>query len=160
VIDPILSLIRDLSLTLGWTFQHLNEQPYLVGRAAVRAATEQFESMRFNGEAAPSGGLCGHGIDAAILHLSDRPTRHADQVVMMCWLARHIGVPAIGQVDALYESLLGEEVEEAEDRGAANAEATLGRVSDEISCCEVAASPTDEGRNLTAWSGKTDPRLV
>jgi molybdenum-dependent DNA-binding transcriptional regulator ModE len=69
-------------------------------------------------------------------------------------------VSAIWQVDALNESLLGEQVEEAEDGGAANAKATLTRIGDEVGRREVAVAPGNECRNLTARTSKADPRLV
>jgi hypothetical protein len=75
--------MRALSLTLGWMFQLVEKQPYLVGSAAVGAAAEQFEPVRFNREATATRGLCSHGINAAVLYLCDCPTRHADQVVVM-----------------------------------------------------------------------------
>jgi hypothetical protein len=81
-------------------------------------------------------------------------------VVVMGWLTRHVGVPAIWQVNALNESLLGEQVEEAEDGGATNAEASLTCVGDEVGRREVAVALGNERRNLTARTGKADPRLV
>jgi len=141
-------------------FQLVEKQPYLVGSAAVWAAAEQFEPVRFNGEATATRGLGRHGVDAAIIDLGDCPAGHADQVVVMGWLTRHVGVPAIWQVNALNESLLGEQVEEAEDGGAANAKATLTRIGDEVGRREVAVALGNERRNLTARTGKADPRLV
>jgi len=78
----------------------------------------------------------------------------------MGWLTRHVGVPAIWQVNALNESLLGEQVEEAEDGGATNAEASLVCVGDEVGRREVTTALCNECRNLTARTGKADPRLV
>jgi hypothetical protein len=69
-------------------------------------------------------------------------------------------VPAIGQVDALNEPLLGEKIEEAEDGGAANPEASLARIGDEVGRREVAVPLGNERGNLTARTGKADPRLV
>jgi molybdenum-dependent DNA-binding transcriptional regulator ModE len=69
-------------------------------------------------------------------------------------------MPAIWQVNALNESLLGEQVEEAEDGGAANAEATLTRIGDEVGRREVAVALGNKRRNLTARTSKADPRLV
>jgi hypothetical protein len=69
-------------------------------------------------------------------------------------------VPAIWQVNALNEPLVGEQVEQAEDGGAANAEASLVCVGDEVGRGEVAVSLGNERRNLTARTSKADPRLV
>jgi molybdenum-dependent DNA-binding transcriptional regulator ModE len=69
-------------------------------------------------------------------------------------------MPAIWQVNALNEPLLGEQVEEAEDGGAANAKATLTRIGDEVGRREVTVTLGNERRNLTARTGKADPRLV
>jgi len=78
----------------------------------------------------------------------------------MGWLTRHVGVPAIWQVNALNESLLGEQVEEAEDGGATNAEASPTRIGDEVGRREVAVALGNECGNLTARTSKADPRLV
>lgn len=78
----------------------------------------------------------------------------------MGWLARHVSVPAIRQVDALNEPLLGEQVEEAENGGAANAEASLARISDKVGRREVTVALGNERRDLTTRTGKADPRLV
>jgi len=64
-------------------FQLVEKQPYLVGRAAVGAAAEQFEPVRFNREATATRGLGRHGVNAAIIDLGDCPAGHADQVVVM-----------------------------------------------------------------------------
>jgi len=64
-------------------FQLVEKQPYLVGRAAVGAAAEQFETMRFNREAAATRSFGRHGVNAAIIDLGDCPADHADQVVVM-----------------------------------------------------------------------------
>ena len=69
-------------------------------------------------------------------------------------------MPAIWQVNALNESLLGEQVEEAEDGGAANAKATLTRIGDEVGRREVPVALGNERRNLTARTGQAHPRLV
>jgi hypothetical protein len=64
-------------------FQLVEKQPYLVGSAAVGAAAEQFEPVRFNREATATRGLGRHGVNAAIIDLGDCPAGHADQVVVM-----------------------------------------------------------------------------
>ena len=56
--------------------------------------------------------------------------------------------------------VLGEQVEEAEDGGATNAEASLVCVGDEVGRREVTIALGNECRNLTARTGKADPRLV
>lgn len=66
-------------------------------------------------------------------------------------------MPAIWQVNALNEPLLGEQVEEAEDGGAANAKATLTRIGDEVGRREVTVALGNERRNLTARTSKADP---
>ena len=69
-------------------------------------------------------------------------------------------MPAVWQVNPLNESLFGEKVEEAKDRGAANAEASLTCVGDEVGGGEVPVALRNERGNLTARTGKADPRLV
>jgi len=116
--------------------------------------------VRFDGEAAATRGFGRHGINAAIVDLGDCSAGDTDKVVMVRRLARHVGVPAIWQVNALNEPLLGEKVEEAEDGGAANPEASLTCVGDEVGRREVTVALANERRNLTARTGKADPRLV
>ena len=69
-------------------------------------------------------------------------------------------MPAVWQIDPLNEPLFGEKVEEAEDGGAANAEASLACVGDEVGRREVAVALGNERGNLTARTGQADPRLV
>lgn len=141
-------------------FQLVGKQPYLVGRAAVGAAAEQFEPVRFNREATATRCFGRHGVNAAIIDLGDRPTGDTDKVVVVRWLAWHVGMPAVWQVNPLNEPLLGEQVEKAEDCGAANAKATLTCIGDEVSGGEVTIALGNERRNLTARTGKADPRLI
>jgi hypothetical protein len=141
-------------------FQLVEKQPYLVGSAAVGAAAEQFEPVRFDGEAAATRGFGRHGINAAIIDLGDRSAGDTDKVVMVRWLAWDVGVPAVWQVNPLNEPLLGEKVEEAEDGGAANPQAALTCVGDQVGGGEVPVALRNERGNLTARTGKADPRLV
>ena len=53
-----------------------------------------------------------------------------------------------------------EQFKDAEDGGATDAEASLARVGDEVSCREVAASLGNERRKFTARTGKANPHLV
>ena len=141
-------------------FQLVEKQPYLVGRAAVGAAAEQFEPVRFNGEATATRGFGRHGVNAAIIDLGDRSTGDTDKVVVVRWLAWHVGMPTIWQVNPLNEPLLGKQVKQTEDGGAANAKATLTCVGDQVGRREVAVSLGNERGNLTARTGQADPRLI
>ena len=69
-------------------------------------------------------------------------------------------MPAVWQVNPLNEPLLGEKVEEAEDGGAANPQAALTCVGDQVGGGEVPVALRNERGNLTARTGKADPRLV
>jgi hypothetical protein len=78
---------------------------------ATWAATEEFESMGLNLEARASGGFGGDGVNAAVVYLGDRTTRDADQVVVMGWFARDIGMSTVWQVNSLHKVLVSKEFE-------------------------------------------------
>jgi hypothetical protein len=80
--------------------------------------------------------------------------------MVMGWLARNIGVSAVGEVNSFDEVLVSEEFEETEDGGAPNAEAALLGVGEEVGGGEVPLPTRDQGGKLTAWPGKAYPRLV
>jgi hypothetical protein len=67
---------------------------------------------------------------------------------------------AIGQVNTLDKIPVGEEFEESEDGGSANAKAALLSIGEEIGGGEVPLAPCDEGGELTPRPGEADPRLV
>jgi hypothetical protein len=69
-------------------------------------------------------------------------------------------MPAIWEVNALNKPLLGEQVKKAEDRGAANPQASLTCVGDEVGGGEVPVALRNERGNLTARTGQAHPRLV
>ena len=113
-----------------------------------------------NLEARASGRLSGDGVNAAVIDLRDCTARDADQVMVMGWLARNIGVSAVGEVNSFDEVLVSEEFEETEDGGAPNAEAALLGVGEEVGGSEVPLAPRDQGGEFTARPGKAYPRLV
>jgi len=80
--------------------------------------------------------------------------------MVMGWLARDIGVSAVGEVNSLDEVLVGEEFEKTEDGGAPDAEAALLGVGEEVGGGEVPLPTCDQGGELTARPGKAYPRLV
>jgi hypothetical protein len=116
--------------------------------------------MRLNFEARAPGRLGGDGVDAAVIDLGDCATRDADEVVVVRWLARDVGVSAVWEINPLDEVLVGEEFEETEDGGAPDTKAALLGVGKEVGGGEVPFSPCDQGGELTARPGKADPRLV
>jgi hypothetical protein len=113
-----------------------------------------------NFKARASGGFGSDGINAAVINLRDRAARDTDQVMVMGGFARNIGVSAIGEVNSLNKVLVGEEFKQTEDGGAPNTEAALLGIGEEIGGGEVPLSTGDQGGELTARPGKTDPRLV
>jgi hypothetical protein len=113
-----------------------------------------------NLEARASGRLSGDGVNAAVIDLRDCTARDTDQVMVMRWLARDVGVSTVGEVNSFDEVLVGEEFEKTEDGGAPNTEAALLGVGEEVGGGEVTLAPCDEGGKLTAWPGKAYPRLV
>ena len=116
--------------------------------------------MGLNLEARASSGFSGDGIDTAVINLGDCAARDADQVVVVRGLTRNIGVPTIGEVNALNQVLVGEEFEEAENGGSADAEPAPLSIGKEVGGGEVPLAPSDQGSELTPWPGKADPRLV
>ena len=84
----------------------------------------------------------------------------ADEVVVMRGLAGDIGMPTIGEVDALDEPSVGEQLEEAEDGGPPDAEAVRLGVGEEVCGGEVPATAADQGRQVASRPGQADPRLV
>jgi hypothetical protein len=127
---------------------------------AARASTEELKPMRLNFKARAPGGLGGDGVNAAVIDLGDCATQDADEVVVVRRLARDVGVSAVGEVNSLHEILVGEEFEETEDGGAPDTEAALFSVGEEVSGGEVPLPTRDQGGELTARPGETDPRLV
>jgi hypothetical protein len=75
-------------------------------------------------------------------------------VVVVRRLAGHVGVPARRQVESLEDVQVGEQVECAEDGGPTDAQATIARFIDQVSCGEVALSLLDESRYGTAGLGE------
>jgi hypothetical protein len=113
-----------------------------------------------NLEARASGRLSGDGVNATVVDLRDCTARDTDQVMVMRWLARDVGVSTVGEVNSFDEVLLGEKFEETEDGGASNTEAALLGVGEEVGGGEVPLPTCDQGGELAAWPGKAYPRLV
>jgi len=113
-----------------------------------------------NLEAGASSRLGGYGTNATVINLGDSAARDADQVMVMGWLARHVGVSAVGEVNSLDEVLVGEKFEETEDSSAPNTEAALLGIGEEVGGGEVPLTPRDQGGEFTARPGKANPRLV
>ena len=127
---------------------------------AARAATEELEAMRLDVESGTSCSLSCHGIDPAVVDLRDRTAGGADKVMVMRGLAGDIGMPTVGEVDALDEPAVGEQFEEAEDGGPPDAELVRLGVGEKICGGEVPAATADQGRQVAARPGQADPRLV
>src|SRR5579859_1111270 len=88
---------------------------------AVRAATEQLEAMRLDGEPGRGGDAPQDRLEAELPDLDRPATGGADDVVVVRRrLAGHVGVLAGRQVDPLDQPEIGQQVEGAEDRRAAH----------------------------------------
>jgi hypothetical protein len=116
--------------------------------------------MRLDFKARASGGFRSDGVDAAVIDLGDCTARDADQVMVVGWFARDVGMSAVGKVNPFNQVLVGEEFKETEDSGAPNAEAALIGICNEVGSGEVPLPARNEGGELPARPGKANPRLV
>jgi len=92
---------------------------------------------------------------AQVLDLGDLAADLADDVVMVdLWLAGDVGVVTVGQVDALKDSELGEEVKGTEDGGTTDAQVASTGVLDEVVGREMPLTCGDEVGHRTARLGQ------
>ena len=126
----------------------------------VRTSTEKFKSMGLNLEAGASCRFGGDGVNAAVINFGDCATCDTDEVMVMGWLARDVGVSAVGEVNSLNEVLVGEKFEETEDGGAPDAKAAPLGVGEEVGGGEVPLPTRDQGGEFATRPGKANPRLV
>jgi hypothetical protein len=104
--------------------------------------------------------LCGHSVNAAVANIGGGAALKADEMVMMRWFARDVGVASIRKVEALHKALLCKKFKETKDGGATDSEAAPLRIVQELCRREVALSLPNEFGELAAWSGKAHPCLI
>lgn len=80
--------------------------------------------------------------------------------MVMAGLARNVGVLTGGQIEALEDIEPGEQVERAEDRGAAESQPPNPRIADQVSCREMALARADELNDGAARFGQPVPGAV
>lgn len=101
--------------------------------------------MRLHLPAGAALDLLDGGTEAQVLDVGGGPAALADDVVMVSLrLAGHVGVVAAGEVDALQDLQLGEEVEGAEDRRPPDAETAHPGVFDEVRSSEMTFARGDQ----------------
>jgi hypothetical protein len=91
-------------------------------RAAVRTQAVELDPVRVEDEAGPRQDVARDRVEAQVTHLGGSPAARAHDVVMVAGLADHIGMGAIGQIDALDETEFLEQLERPEHRRAAYGE--------------------------------------
>src|SRR5699024_9928397 len=90
------------------------------GAGAVGADPEQLEPLRVHAVAGARLDLAGDGIEPELGHVGRAPAARAHDVVVVRARALDVGVVAVGEVDALDDAEVEEEVDRAEDRRAAD----------------------------------------
>ncbi len=83
-----------------------------------------------------------------------------DVVVVMTGFARDVRVLAAGQVDALQQIELGQQVERAKDGGTTDARSADTSILDEVRGSEVAFARGNKVRHSTARLGQSVPGRV
>jgi hypothetical protein len=58
--------------------------------------------------------LCGHSVNAAVTNIGGGAALKADEMVMMRWFARDVGVAPIRKVEALHKALLCKKFKETQ----------------------------------------------
>jgi hypothetical protein len=117
-------------------------EPAVVG-GALGAQSEQLDSMGVDDVARPCLDLAGDRFDPAVFDLGAPTTSLADHVMMVSRLADDVRVLPAGEVEALDEAELLEQLEGAEDRCPADAQPASFRLTDEIKRGEMVAALRD-----------------
>ena len=131
-----------------------------LGGLAVGAAPEQLETVVVDAIARPSLDVADDGTPPRVVDIAAPAAIRADHVVVMSWLARHVGVLATRQVDPLDGVQIGEQVEGPEDRRPPDPEATPSRVDHEVGCREVRSSSGDQLRDRSPGIGRSIAGVV
>lgn len=108
---------------------------------------EELEPMIVDAVARPPGDVRDDGPQALVVDLVRPTAPGADDVVMVRWLAAHIGVLTTGQVEPLHRAQVLEHLQRPEDRRATDAKLARTGVPDELGSREVAVLVGDEGRD-------------
>jgi hypothetical protein len=115
---------------------------------------EEFESMRLDAVATAPRDLVDGCRQAEILDLGRAPTPGAHDVVMVGRRAGDICVLAVGQIEALEDAELREEIEGAEQSRPANAQSAVTRDRLEIRGREMSDGFGDQARDRAAWGSQ------
>jgi hypothetical protein len=104
--------------------------------------------------------LCGHSVNPAVANIGGGAALKADEMVMMRWFARDVGVAPIRKVEALHKALLCKKFKETKDGGATDPKTAPLRIVQELCRGEVALSPSNQFGELAAWPGEAHPCLI
>jgi hypothetical protein len=104
--------------------------------------------------------LCGHSVNAAVSNIGGGAALKADEMVMMRWFARDVGVASVRKVESLHKALLCKKFKETKDGGATDPEAASLRIVQELCRREVALAPPNEFGELAARPSKAHPCLI
>jgi hypothetical protein len=104
--------------------------------------------------------LCGHSVNATVAYIGGGAALKTDEMMMMCWFTRDVGVAAIRKIESLYKTLLRKKFKETKDGGATNPKTASLRIVQELCRREVALSLPNQFSELAAWPGKAHPCLI
>jgi hypothetical protein len=104
--------------------------------------------------------LCGHSVNATVTYIGGGAALKADEMVMMRWFARDVGVAPIRKVEALHKTLLCKKFKETKDGGATDPKPASLSIVQELCRREVALSLLNQFSELAAWPGEAHPRLI
>jgi hypothetical protein len=143
------------------SFTRLANGSGVSGLQLARAAeAEQLKPMHIDPVAAPAGDL-GDGLrDSAPFHLCGPAAAGAHDVVVVPRRARHVGVLAIGQLDALQDAKIGQQVKGTKEGGAAEPLVSAAGDRFQLGSGEVPIVPGDQIGHDATWASQAVACLV
>ena len=127
---------------------------------AGRAQPEQLQAMVVDAEARLAGHVANHPAQAGVIDLGRPAAARADHVMVVDRLAADIGVLAGGQIDALDDAELLEDLERPEDRRPSDPEVARPRLGHDARRGEVPVPICDEAGERPARLGQPVAGLV
>jgi hypothetical protein len=116
--------------------------------------------MLLNLESGAPRRLCSYSVNATVANIGGGAALKADEMVMMRWFARDVGVASIRKVEALHKALLCKKFKETKDGGATDPKPASLRIVQELCRREVALSLLNQFSELAAWPGEAHPCLI
>ena len=116
--------------------------------------------MRVDGVARPALDLLDHGPQAPVVHLGRPAAALADHVVVVGGLAEHIGVLAVGHVQAFDQAQVQEHLERPEDRRPTDGQAASPALPHELWRGEMTFMLGHHRGHQPTWLGAQVPRAI